>query len=69
MQAIAPKMEKLKQHYPFGNKLFYKLISLYPELINSTNSNNNITGMKNNTQKNKNNKKNNNPTSNITHKK
>ena len=63
-------MEKLKQHYPFGNKLFFKFISLYPELGNSTNSNNNVMGMKNNNnQKNKNNKKVQQPNSNVFHKK
>jgi len=34
-KAIVPHLEKLKHHYPFGNKLYLKLISSYPELQNS----------------------------------
>jgi hypothetical protein len=35
IKAINPHLEKLKHHYPFGNKLYIKLINSYPELQNS----------------------------------
>jgi len=41
---VYPYLEKLKHHYPFGNKLYIKLISLYPELmqLNMNNQNRQI---------------------------
>ena len=30
--AIVPHLEKLKHHFPFGNKLYIKLINTYSEL-------------------------------------
>jgi len=35
IKAVIPHLEKLKHHYPFGNKLYLKLINSYPELQNS----------------------------------
>jgi hemoglobin-like flavoprotein len=35
IKAIVPQLEKLKHHFPFGNKLYIKLINSYPELQNS----------------------------------
>jgi hypothetical protein len=35
IKAINPHLEKLKHHFPFGNKLYIKLINSYSDLQNS----------------------------------
>ena len=34
IKAIIPHLEKLKQHFPFGNKLYLKLVNSYNEFQN-----------------------------------